>query len=89
MTEAYITLPKTLQYYGIVENGKITKYGAEIPFNFELQVVMKNAVKLKRLINGWLLGMPKGEKIHANWVVSEMPNSLKGKFCYFIILSQF
>lgn len=73
MTEAYVALPNALKYYGEVRNGIVTKYIADIPFNFILQVKTTNtttASSFKRKIHQWIDGMPKGDKIHANWVVS-------------------
>lgn len=73
MSEAYTTLPNTLRFYGKVENGEITQYGAHIPFNFELiskTNVNTTSYELKAHIQHWLNGMPKGNQIHANWVVS-------------------
>lgn len=73
MTEAYTSLPNTLRFYGKVENGQITQYGSQIPFNFEL--ISKTSIKSKSYdfktnIDNWLNGMPSGKGIHANWVVS-------------------
>lgn len=73
MSEAYTTLPNTLRFYGKVENSEITVYGAHIPFNFELiskTNMGTTAYEYKAHIENWLNGMPKGKKIHANWVVS-------------------
>lgn len=72
MAEAYSPLQNALKYYGRVENGTITKYGAQIPFNFQL--MQKTAMESKsndyiETINSWLLNLPKGNKIQANWVV--------------------
>lgn len=73
MTEAYTSLPNTLRFYGKVENGKITQYGSQIPFNFELiskTSKLSTAVDFKTNIENWINGMPKGKGIEANWVVS-------------------
>lgn len=75
MSEAYTTLPNTLKFYGKVENGEITEYGSHIPFNFELISKTKTdttSYEFKAHIQHWLNGMPKGNQIHANWVVSAM-----------------
>lgn len=74
MSEAYGTLENTLKYYGSKDaNNQVTTYGAQIPFNFELLMYtnyMSKPSDIKQHIYGWLNGMPKGEKVHANWVVS-------------------
>lgn len=72
MTEAYTTLPRTLQYYGVVSNGTVVQYGSQIPFNFELLNlnISSTACDYENSIGGWLNGMPNGVGIHANWVVS-------------------
>lgn len=72
MTEAYTSLPNTLRFYGKIEDNKITQYGAQIPFNFEL--ISKTSQKstafdFKTHIDNWIQGMPKGHGIEANWVV--------------------
>lgn len=75
MTEAYTTLPNTLRFYGKVENGEITEYGSQIPFNFELiSKTGKASTSQEYLkhINDWINAMPKGNGIQANWVVSEI-----------------
>lgn len=72
MTEAYSPLYTALKYYGKVENGIITKYGAQIPFNFELiqyTSIGTGAHGYIENISKWVLNLPNGEKIHANWVV--------------------
>lgn len=72
MTEAYASLPNTLRYYGNVENGKLTKYGSQIPFNFELiskTNFSSKASDFKTNIENWLKGMPKAKEVQANWVV--------------------
>lgn len=74
MTEAYTSLAGTLKYYGKVENGVITKYAAEIPFIFEMQVVteqMSSAYEFKEVIDECIKKLPTGDKIHPNWIVSE------------------
>lgn len=51
------------------------KIGSHIPFNFELiskTSMGTTAYEYKANIENWLNGMPKGEKIHANWVVREL-----------------
>lgn len=73
MTEAYTTLENTLKFYGKIENETITKYGSHIPFNFELISNSRNdttAHEYKIIIENWVNGMPKANKIQANWVVS-------------------
>lgn len=73
MTEAYTSLPNTLKFYGKVEDGVVTKYGSQIPFNFELISKTSKAstsYDFKTNIDNWLNGMPKAKGIHANWVVS-------------------
>lgn len=72
MTEAYTSLPNTLRFYGKVENGVITQKGSQIPFNFELiskTSMGSTSTDFKTNIENWLNGMPKGQGIHANWVV--------------------
>lgn len=72
MTEAYTTIPNTMRYYGRVENGKIIRYGAQMPFNFQLILhtgATSKATDYKRTVENWLNAMPKGNRIHANWVV--------------------
>ena len=74
MTEAYSdTLELLMKYYGRAENGHIVEYGAQIPFNFNLihTNIETSAWEFQRLINEFMDHLPKGEKIHANWVVSE------------------
>lgn len=73
MSEVYTKLPNMLRYYGKVENGKITKYGTQVPFNFEFILKLgfgSKASDYKTVIESWLNGMPKGTGIRANWVVS-------------------
>lgn len=73
MTEAYTSLKNTLRFYGKVENGVVMQYGSQIPFNFELiskTTAASTSADFKTHIEGWLNGMPKGNGIHANWVVS-------------------
>lgn len=77
MTEAYTNLSNTLRFYGKVENDKITQYGSQIPFNFELiskTSKASTAVDFKTNIENWINGMPKGKGIEANWVVSTHNN---------------
>lgn len=84
MTEAYTSLQNTLRFYGKVENGKITQYGSQIPFNFELiskTSKTSTAVDFKTNIDNWLNGMPKGKGIEANWVVSAHNSCGKVKAC--------
>lgn len=72
MTESYTTLPNTIRYYGQVETEKIVRYGGQIPFNFQLIMNTNTSSKAsdyKTIIEIWLNAMPKGDKIHANWVV--------------------
>lgn len=73
MTEGYATLEYMLKYYGTIENGRITRYGAHIPFNFLLMSntgIGTKTHEFKTNIENWLKNMPKGNKIQANWVVS-------------------
>lgn len=73
MTEAYATLANTLRYYGKVTNNEVKQYGSQIPFNFELishTNVMTKPSEFKSHIQEWINKMPKGGKLHANWVVS-------------------
>lgn len=74
MTEAYSTLNNTIRYYGRAENGVIVEKGSQIPFNFQLieTNVSTTALEFKKLIMGFIKRLPKGEKIEANWVVSEI-----------------
>lgn len=73
MTEAYTSLPNNLRYYGQVENGKVVRYGSQIPFNFDM-ITRTNkdtkAPEFKEHILSWIEGMPKARGIQANWVVS-------------------
>lgn len=80
MTEAHVSQSRIMKFYGEVRNGIVTKYAAEIPFNFRLQRGTESrstAPEFRQRILDWLNDMPKGEKIHPNWVVST--SSLKGK----------
>lgn len=72
MTEAYGSIPIMAKYYGQVENGYVVKYGAQIPFNFQLMSVTSTseATEYKTDIDDWIKAMPKGCNIQANWVVS-------------------
>lgn len=72
MTEGHGTLELMLKYYGSIENGRIVRYGAQIPFNFLLLTNTNMGTKpyeYKTIIENWLKNMPIGNKIHANWVV--------------------
>lgn len=71
MTEAYSSLENTMRYYGKVENDEIVKYGAQIPFNFYMiwTDASTNASVLAYLIKDFIDHLPKGNQIHANWVV--------------------
>lgn len=75
MSEAYSSLPKTLRYYGKTNNnGVVTQYGAQIPFNFQLLSNTDRNTKatvFKQYITDWLNNMPHGARLHANWVVSD------------------
>lgn len=78
MAEAYSALELALRYYGRVENGRIVEYGAQMPFNFELMSntwMGTGSYGYIENIQKWLLNMPKGDHIHANWVVSELLSS--------------
>lgn len=73
MTEGYANLTFMLKYYGTIENGRIVRYGSQIPFNFLLISFTNEGTKsheYKKNIEDWLNNMPKGNKIQANWVVS-------------------
>lgn len=74
MTEAYTSLENNLRYYGQVKNGKIVRYGSQIPFNFDM-ITRTNkytkAPEFKEHILSWIEGMPKGQGIQANWVVND------------------
>lgn len=72
MTEGYATLEYMIKYYGSIENGRVVRYGAQIPFNFLLITYTNMGTKTyeyKTQIESWLKAMPKGNKIQANWVV--------------------
>lgn len=71
MTEAYAPLSNIIKYYGKVENGKVVKYGAQIPFNFRLMVtnMQSKASDFVKPITDFINSMPKGRHIHANWLV--------------------
>lgn len=85
MAEAYSPLHTALKYYGKVENGVITKYGAQIPFNFELIQYTSMGTEthgfIKNILN-WILNLPNGEKIHANWLVSSIINNNLKSFSF-------
>lgn len=79
MTEAYTSLTNALRFYGKTSNGVVTQYGAHVPFNFELigqTNINSTASDFKKHIFDWINGIPKGAKLHANWVVSNSENSL-------------
>lgn len=83
MTEAYTTLNNTMRYYGRIKDGQITENGAQIPFNFQLMDLSKTSSNedFEKLINEFLVNMPKGDKIQANWVVrSKFSKYGKNKF---------
>lgn len=71
MTEAYAPLSNIIKYYGKVENGKVVKYGAQIPFNFRLMLtnMQSKASDFVKPITDFINSMPKGRHIHANWLV--------------------
>lgn len=74
MTEAYTILDRVLNYYGKVKKDNVIgTYCAEIPFIFEMQVKTKHhssAREIKKTILECVELLPRGEKIHPNWVVS-------------------
>lgn len=76
MTEAYTSLANNLRYYGQVENGRVVRYGSQIPFNFDM-ITRTNkytkAPEFKEHILSWIEGMPVAKGIMPNWVVSENP----------------
>lgn len=87
MTEAYTNLENTQRFYGKVENGAVTKYGSHIPFNFELISKTKmssTSQDFKTHIDEWIKGMPKGDRIYANWVVRIKIYFRDNKFLFFI-----
>lgn len=88
MGEAYSKLHVALKYYGRVENGKIVKYGAHIPFNFEMMSntwMGTGSYGFIESINNWVLNLPKGKAIHPNWVVGiEIFFQFFSKFFYFL-----
>lgn len=72
MTEGYATLEYMIKYYGSIENGRIVRYGAQVPFNFVLITYTNMGTKTyeyKTQIESWLKSMPQGNKIQANWLV--------------------
>lgn len=89
MTEAYSTLNNTIRYYGRAENGKIVEKGAQIPFNFQLMGTnfSTTAVEYKKIITGFIKRLPKGEKIEANWVVSEIVQFFLEYLIFFVYSS--
>lgn len=73
MAEAYLATHLAVRYYGRVKNGEIVEYGAQIPFNFELLSntwMGTGSYGYIENIQKWLLNLPKGKSIQANWVVS-------------------
>lgn len=95
MTEGYASLENMIKYYGTIENGRIIRYGAQIPFNFQLISNTNMGTKandFKTQIESWLKSMPQGNKIQANWVVGfQIPNKIQNMLyivrfsCYFIV----
>lgn len=91
MTEAYTALPNIMKYYGRVGNGEITQQGAQVPFNFRLMGsnFSTTATDFLKSIAGFVASMPKGEKIHANWLVNILQtqttrlNGINVAFLYF------
>ncbi|XP_055312583.1 maltase A1-like [Sitodiplosis mosellana] len=78
MAEAYSPLELALRYYGRVENGEIVEYGAQMPFNFELMSntwMETGSYGYIKYIETWLLNLPKGNGIHANWVLGNHDGS--------------
>lgn len=72
MTEGYATLEYMIKYYGTIENGRVVRYGAQIPFNFLLITYTNMGTKTyeyKNQIESWMKSMPQGKGIEANWVV--------------------
>lgn len=73
MTEGYATLEYMIKYYGSIEDGRIVRYGAQVPFNFLLITYTNMGTKTyeyKNHIESWMKSMPKGKGIEANWLVS-------------------
>lgn len=78
MAEAYSPLDLAMRLYGRVENGRIVEYGAQMPFNFELMsntAMGTGSYGYIENIQKWLLNLPNGDHIQANWVVSEVLSS--------------
>ncbi|XP_055307115.1 probable maltase, partial [Sitodiplosis mosellana] len=72
MTEGYsLELANLMRYYGRVKDGQIVEYGAQIPFNFQIidTNMTTSASKYKELIKEFFDNMPKGNQIHANWLL--------------------
>lgn len=72
MTEGYSTVENMIKYYGVIENGRIVRYGAQMPFNFLLLSntwMGTKAYGYKNEIESWLSRMPSGKGIEANWLV--------------------
>lgn len=71
MTEAYASLPNIIKYYGRIENAEIIEPGAQIPFNFRLMGshMKSTANEIVKSITDFIESLPKGRKIHANWLV--------------------
>lgn len=85
MTEGYTTLNNTMRYYGRVENGKIVKKGAQIPFNFQMMDAGNSttAYEFTKVISDFVSNLPNGDKIQANWVVSTKSNKILIYSCQF------
>lgn len=67
MAEAYASLQKKIEYYG---NGY--RYGAQVPFNFEIMDNIKASstpADYKECIDNWIDAMPKDPSIVPNWVI--------------------
>lgn len=67
MAEAYASLQKKIEYYG---NGY--RYGAQVPFNFEIMDNIKSNSTpddYKECIDNWMDAMPKDSYIVPNWLV--------------------
>ncbi|XP_055310987.1 probable maltase isoform X2 [Sitodiplosis mosellana] len=71
MSEGYSSLANTMRYYGRVNDSQIVEYGTQIPFNFQLTAtnMTTSASEFKKIIKEFFDNMPKGNQIHANWLM--------------------
>lgn len=75
MAEGYTSLPNTIRYFGVIENGKVLRYGTHIPFNFMLlgnTQMDTGTYGYLWTIQDWIKALPKATGIHSNWVVSHL-----------------